>query len=98
MTRSRFEMATKADEIKSPPASVMKIKEYSPILKNFKGWGEKSKEEWLKICEGEGKNLDPEITELVKFVESFTNCRVYLLSFGPERELTLELVNLEEKL
>jgi adenylosuccinate synthase len=98
-----FKVVTKylthtGEETTSLPPSVMQIKNFKPIFKEFKGWGTFSKEEYSNICNRKVSEIPSLIKEFISFIETYLKVPVYIASFGPDRELTLELNNLETQL
>jgi adenylosuccinate synthase len=86
------------EETRSLPPSVMKIKDYKPVYENFKGWGKLPKEEYESICKTSKENLPQLTRDFIAFLEGYLKIPVYLASFGPERELTIELIDLNQVL
>ena len=80
------------------PPIISMVENYRPIFKTFKGWGKKSQEEWAKIIEQGSHSLPDELHVFIKFLEEYLHIPVYLISLGPKRSATLELVSLEQKL
>ena len=80
------------------PPVISVVENYRPILKTFKGWGRKSSGEWAKIVEQGSKALPDELQAFITFLEEYLHIPVYLISLGPERSATLELVSLEQQL
>ncbi|OLS25306.1 MAG: Adenylosuccinate synthetase [Candidatus Heimdallarchaeota archaeon LC_3] len=88
----------KGEDTKIIPPSVLKIKNYQSIYKEFEGWGILSKNQWLTICQKGKDSLPKSLLDFISFIEKYLKCPFYLLSFGPDRELTLELDNIESEL
>lgn len=65
------------------------LEQIEPVYKEFSGWPDLDKEEWIKIAQGE-KELPEEAKKFVEFVESELGVPVKYLSVGPEREATLK--------
>jgi adenylosuccinate synthase len=76
----------------------MKIKNYQPVYQDFKGWGKLSKEEYEKICKTGKEFLPNLVTEFISFIEDYLKIPVYIASFGPQREWTIELIDLKQVL
>ncbi len=65
------------------------LEQVEPVYKEFAGWPDLDKEEWIEIAQGE-KELPEEAKKFVEFVESELGVPVKYLSVGPEREATLK--------
>ncbi|HKZ39894.1 MAG TPA: adenylosuccinate synthase [Candidatus Hodarchaeales archaeon] len=76
------------------PARIGKTKEMIPKYEEFTSWGTITVEEWKAIIRRGSSGIPKLLRQFVDFCENFLNCRVHLLSFGPDRELTLELIPL----
>ena len=67
------------------PASLQKFRVAKPIYKKLSGWGDLTDN---MIKEGY-KALPQTLRDYVTFIESEVNCRVSIISVGPERHQTI---------
>lgn len=69
------------------PSSEMMQKRLKPVYQELEGWGENYSFKALA-------ELPRQLKEYIKFIEEYTSIRVSVLSFGAEREDTLNLVKI----
>ena len=69
------------------------IDKCKPIYKTFKGWGAKSGNEWSEISK-KGYNAIPDtMKEYIEFIQEYLQTKIAMISIGPNRSDTIELVN-----
>lgn len=81
----------KGEEITNFPANMRFLSECSPIYETFAGWQELSEQEWSSFLKSGYDSLPHNLKEYIKYVEKATDTPITLLSFGPERDLTMIL-------
>ncbi|MEG2539948.1 MAG: adenylosuccinate synthase, partial [Clostridium sp.] len=65
------------------PASLEDLARCKPVYKEFKGWND-------SIAKAKCYNdIPPEAIEYIDFIEEFTECKVSIVSVGPNREETI---------
>jgi len=79
-----------SEELKDFPASMRLLSECRPVYENLKGWGECSRSEWFDFAYKGYDALPGDLRRYVEYVEEETRVPVKLVSFGPERKLTIE--------
>lgn len=79
-----------AKELRDFPASMRILSECRPIYVTLKGWHELSRQDWSSISERGYDSLPEELKSYIEYIEEVTNVPINLVSFGPEREQTLE--------
>jgi adenylosuccinate synthase len=79
------------DEVKNFPANMRFLSECSPIYVTLAGWKEFSMQEWFSFLKSGYESLPHNLKEYIKYVEKSTNTPITLLSFGPDRDLTMML-------
>ncbi|MFH0896628.1 MAG: adenylosuccinate synthase [Candidatus Bathyarchaeota archaeon] len=80
----------KGEELKSFPANMHVLSECQPEYKSLKGWNELSKEEWFSCLEKGYSSMPENLRNYIEYIEKEAKTSVGLVSFGPERALTLE--------
>jgi len=69
------------------------IEKCVPIYKEFKGWDERTREEWSEIAR-EGYDTLPENMKIyIKAIQEELNTNIAMMSIGPDRDDTLVLDN-----
>ena len=71
--------------IKEMPASLTTYRQAKPIYKNFLGWESLPEEVWNKGF----KSLPSSLKDYISFIENEVNCKVSIVSVGPQRHETI---------
>lgn len=77
-------------ELRDFPANMRVLSECRPTYETLKGWGELSRKDWLSFAEKDYDALPRKLVSYVEYIEEATATPVSLISFGPERALTIE--------
>ncbi len=80
----------KGEELKNFPANMHVLSECQPIYKTLKGWNNCSKEEWYSFLKKGYNSMPKNLRSYIAYIEEETKTPIGLVSFGPERELTIE--------
>jgi adenylosuccinate synthase len=67
------------------------IETCKPIYKNFEGWEELNREEWLDIAEKGYDALPETMKTYIQAIKEFLKIDVALVSIGPDRKETIVL-------
>ena len=78
------------DELTSFPANMRILAECQPVYESLKGWDEFPKEDWYAFLKKGYDSLPENLRGYITYIEHAANTPVGLLSFGPERALTIE--------
>ncbi len=73
------------DEIYEIPASLTDYRNAKPVYEKLKGWGEIPENIWDKGFD----KLPQEIKDYISFIEKRIDCRVTIVSVGPQRHETI---------
>jgi len=76
-------------EIKDFPANMRLLSECKPIFDTLKGWGECSKHDWLSFLKIGYDSMPRNLRNYIDYIEKQTGIPVSLISFGPDRALTM---------
>lgn len=77
--------------LKEFPASLKILRECKPVYEEMPGWPDLSFEETEKIINGGYKYLPPNMKKYLDKISQEINVPIDLVSFGPQRKMTLEL-------
>ena len=72
-------------KIKEMPASLTSYRKAQPIYKTFPGWDSLPEEVWKKGF----KSLPSSLKDYISFIENEVNCKVSIVSVGPQRHETI---------
>jgi adenylosuccinate synthase len=75
--------------IKEMPASLDKMRRAKPTYTELDGWEEMSKDRVKYFCENGGSSLPAGMRKYIKFIEEEIECRISILSLGPDRNETI---------
>ena len=67
------------------PASLSDFRNAKPIYKNLKGWGELTPD----MIEKGFSALPQTLRDYVKYIEDQINCKITIISMGPQRHETI---------
>ncbi len=73
------------------PGSISRVERAKPVYETLRGWPDMRPEEWRSLAKGGYEDLPGEVREYVSFIEKNTGAKVEMVSFGPDREDTLDL-------
>ncbi|MFW9902368.1 MAG: adenylosuccinate synthase [Candidatus Thorarchaeota archaeon] len=77
--------------LESWPIQSEMIEKCKPIYKEFEGWEEKSRDEWLNIA-NKGYDALPETMKIyIQSIREFLNIDITMVSIGPDRRETIVL-------
>lgn len=77
-------------ELRNFPANMRVLAECKPIYETLDGWEEIPKSGWFSCAKKGYDSLTENMKRYIEYIEKMTKTHVGLVSFGPERELTLE--------
>ncbi|MFH0748960.1 MAG: adenylosuccinate synthase [Candidatus Bathyarchaeota archaeon] len=77
-------------EVVDFPANMNVLSECQPIYETLDGWDDCSKAKWSSFAEKGYDSLPKNLRSYVEYIEEVTKVPVNLISFGPERALTIE--------
>lgn len=70
------------------------VERCKPIYKTFKGWKERSREEWSSIAKTGYRTIPKEMKIYIDAIKKYLEVDVAMISIGPEREDTIVLKEL----
>ncbi|MFQ6107081.1 MAG: adenylosuccinate synthase [Thermoplasmata archaeon] len=73
------------------PANMRILARCRPVLKEFKGWKDRSQEEWREICEMGYRALPKEMKTYLGYIRKTLDVPVEMIGLGPAREETMDL-------
>jgi len=79
------------EELKDFPANMRTLSECKPVCETREGWDECSRQEWFSFTEKGYDSLPRNFRRYVEYIEEAAGLPASIISFGPERELTLLL-------
>ena len=77
-------------ELRDFPANMRVLAECQPVYETLNGWGDPSRQDWMSFAEKGYGSLPRNLRRYVEYIEDATRVPVSLISFDPERELTIE--------
>ncbi|MCJ7632284.1 adenylosuccinate synthase [Candidatus Bathyarchaeota archaeon] len=77
-------------ELRNFPANMRVLSECEPVYESLDGWKEYPKQKWFSFAKKGYDSLPKNLRHYIEYVEEITKTPVSLVSFGPERELTIE--------
>ncbi|UCH02972.1 MAG: adenylosuccinate synthase [Candidatus Bathyarchaeota archaeon] len=77
------------NELKDFPANMRILRKCKPVYELVDGWEDCSKQKWCSFVEKGFEALPENFQHYIEYVEEKTSIPVKLVSFGPERQLTL---------
>ena len=80
------------EELRDFPANMRILSECQPIYETLNGWEEPPKQSWFSFAELGYDSLPENMRRYIAYIEGISKVPVSLVSFGPERELTIERV------
>jgi adenylosuccinate synthase len=81
------------NELESWPIQSEILEDCEPIYQKFKGWENRSKEDWTEIANQGYKQLPKNMKTYLKFIEKELNAKIGLISIGPQRKDTIIVDN-----
>jgi len=79
-------------ELKDFTANMRILSECLPVYETLKGWQEFSKLDWFSFLEKSYVSLPKNLRKYIEYIEEAMNIPISLISFGPERALTMERI------
>ena len=79
----------KGEVLRDFPANIRILSECKPLYETIEGWRECSKQEWLSFAETGYDALPPNLKHYIEYVEKIAKIPISLVSFGPNRALTI---------
>ncbi|MFQ6128127.1 MAG: adenylosuccinate synthase [Thermoplasmata archaeon] len=73
------------------PANMRVFSKCRPVYKEFKGWEDKSQEEWMEICRKGYRALPKEMRTYLEYIRKTLDLPIELIGLGPAREETMDL-------
>lgn len=77
-------------ELRDFPANMRVLSECRPVYETLRGWDDIPRKDWLSLSEKSYASLPRNLRRYVEYIEEATETPVSLVSFGPERALTIE--------
>jgi adenylosuccinate synthase len=77
--------------IREFPANMRILARCRPVLKEFKGWEERSQKEWKAICKKGYKALPKELMTYLEYVRKTLDLPIEMIGLGPARDETMDL-------
>ncbi len=67
------------------------IQNCQPVYSEFKGWKEKTQDQWSEIASKGYAALDEQVKDYLKIIEKFIEVKIAMISIGPDRNDTIIL-------
>jgi adenylosuccinate synthase len=65
------------------PMSLSEFRQAKPVYKEFKGWGK------LPVTINSTADLPSQLLDFISFIEAYLECKISIVSYGPDRTQTL---------
>jgi len=78
------------------PANMRVLSECQPVYETLKGWDECPRSEWYNFADKGYDAMPRNLRMYVDYIEEELGIPIMLLSFGPERKLTIERVDIKD--